>query len=176
MVFKSFHELFPKIADIETRFITLLEAKDNKGVPAGQFAFLPAYCADKKCDCRRAIITVQQVDPDFPPFHAASITFGWEDFKFYRAWSNHMPDDMIKNFIKPHLDQLQIQSPHAPFFFNIFEESFLPDEDYMLRIQRHYAYVKFKSGMKLPPELRSLVDIKGACPCLLYTSPSPRDS
>ena len=82
MHYEPFFKLFPKIAEKETRVIHYL--KDNRKSVDG-YAFAPSYCVDKKCDCRRALVSVYPDDEAaFQQEPIATISYGWEDFAFYR--------------------------------------------------------------------------------------------
>lgn len=162
MHFTIFHHLFPKIAEKETRFVHVLK----KGVlPLGSYGFFHSYCMDKTCDCRKSFISVLQVNPDFEAFHAATISYGWEDLSFYEEWTSFMNEETLEEFKGPSLDLMQKQSRYAENFLDYFKTILMPDEEYMSRYPRHYAYFKQKIGMRLPKELRDLIDLNGPCPC-----------
>jgi hypothetical protein len=46
MIFKRFVDLFPEIAENETRRITL---RSDPLIPDGEYAFVDSYCEDKTC-------------------------------------------------------------------------------------------------------------------------------
>lgn len=161
MIFTSFYAIFEKIAMKEVRLLTLVGHAD---IPDGQYAFMPLYCDDKKCDCRRAIIHVNQVSPEHRPFQSATISFGWESFDFYRRWSHHMPDDMVSEFKGPALDKMGPQSPYSEAMLKYFIKNTL-DEAYIERLKRQYAMFKYKKGMKLPPDVAKYLSLYGPCPC-----------
>jgi len=46
-------------------------------------------------------------------------------------------------------------------FIDIIEN----DVDYYQRLQRHYTYFKFKKGMRIPKELRKLMNPLAPCAC-----------
>lgn len=161
MYFKAFHEELEKIARKETRSLSIFKDPD---IPNGDYAFLPMFCNDKKCDCRRALITVLQVTPEYGPFHGATISYGWEPLSFYRKWSNALTDEEVKAMKGPVLAQFNKQSEHAEPLLESFIRTVLDDE-YSQRLQRQYAQFKYKIGMKLSPELSRQGDITGECPC-----------
>lgn len=162
MVYASFDTVFPKIAKLETRFLTVSE---DTHVPIGDYGFLPSFCMDKKCDCRRALINVIQMNPDYEQLHAATISYGWEKIGFYREWFSMPSDDVLTEFMGPALDKAQKQSKYANYFLDFFQKILLEDEEYLSRIQRHYAYMKMKQGAKLPKELSRYINHFGKCPC-----------
>ena len=162
MIYADFNSIFPKIAKQETRFVTVTE---NTYVPIGEYAFLPSFCMDKKCDCRRALINVIQMHPAHKELHAATISYGWEKIGFYRAWSLGLSVEMLKEFKGPALDVSQKQSKYAAYFLDLFQKTLLKDEEYITRIKKQYAYVKMQQVKKLPKELNRLIDYFGDCPC-----------
>jgi len=161
-MYASFHSIFPKIAKQETRFITVPE---NGKVPQGDYGYFPSFCTDKDCDCRRTLINVLQVNPDYPDTHAATISYGWEKMGFYKEWGGGLPLDVLNDFKGPSLEVMQQQSSYANYFLEIFQNILSTDEEYANRIQRHYAYIKMKQMKKLPKELNQLIDYFGQCPC-----------
>jgi hypothetical protein len=70
-----------------TRTITIA---DTPGLPDGSYQFIDHYCTDKTCDCRRAIIQVFHQDE-----HVSTVTYGWENEKFYTDWMRAGDDDVI---------------------------------------------------------------------------------
>ena len=164
MMFGPFYELFPKIGMKETRHIHIFKPIDD--IPAGEYAIIDSFCTDKTCDCRRAFLHIHSVDSEnLNPTPLATISYGWEDLRFYREWSPFMDDEMLLNFKGPALDSMQPQSPLANYFLQIVKDTLSNDKEYADRIKRHYAFYKQKDGMRLPPELQKLVKGMEACPC-----------
>lgn len=161
MHFKAFYAEFEKIARKETRSLSIF---GNPNIPDGDYAFLPLFCKDKTCDCRRALINVVQASPKNAPSHAATISYGWEPLDFYHDWSAWLSEDEIKAFKGPALDILNPQSQYASFLLDSFINIVL-DEEYAERIKREYAMFKYKIGMKLPPDLLKQGYFSGDCPC-----------
>jgi len=163
MHYEPFFKLFKKIAERETRVITFLT---NEKIPIGSYAFVPSYCADKQCDCRRALVSVYEDKKEaYSKQPLATISYGWEDFKFYRDWSGGFEDKMIQEFKGPALDSMQPQSQYAPFLLATFIDLIEKDEDYAQRLQRHYAFFKYKKGMRMPSKLRALMNPLTPCAC-----------
>ncbi len=161
MTYSGFHVQFEKIARNQTRS---LSHRNTRGIPDGDYAFMPMYCDDKKCDCRRTLIAVLQVSPEFRPHQAATISYGWENMPFYRNWGHGMDEDMLNLFKGPAVDYMNQQSPHAGALLESFKQVAL-NAEYIERLKRQYAMVKYKQGMKLPPDLLKLLDLYGPCPC-----------
>lgn len=162
MYYELFHNVFPKIAERETRNLTVL---NNPPIPRGEYLFATLYCNDKTCDCRRTIINVLQVEPVTIPKPIAVISYGWESMDFYRNWGSYLSDEMLKEFKGPCLDMMQPQSVHAEYFLDFFINEIQRDKNYANRIQRHYAYFKTKQKMKLPKKLTDLIEYNEPCPC-----------
>jgi len=163
MYFKRFIELFPDLAEKETRRITI---RNDKRVPDGEYAFLDAYCADKTCDCRRVYFYVLQIDQKFESIHAATISYGWEDLEFYESWSPYLPPDMAKEMKGPILERSVEQSQYAEHFLLLFKTVMLNDPDYIERIKRHYTLFKIKLGGKaFKKKLFKGYDKYAPCPC-----------
>jgi len=112
MLYEPFYKLFPKIAEKETRVVTFIT---NEYIPIGSYAIVPSYCATKKCDCRRALISVVADKPESYSSPLATISYGWENEQFYRDWSFGFSDEMIQEFMGPTLDRMQPQSEYATF-------------------------------------------------------------
>lgn len=161
MHYSDFALKFEKIARLQTRSLSI---RNNEDIPDGDYAFLPLFCNDKKCDCRRTMLNVLQVSPEFGVFHAATLSYGWEPLSFYREWSVGMSDSVLAEFKGPSLGRMNTQSPYAGALLGIFEEVVL-DENYSKRLQRQYAMYKYKQGMKLAPEILSLLRLYEPCPC-----------
>ncbi len=139
MFFKSFIDFFPEIAEKETRRITI---RNDPQIPDGEYAFIDSYCENKDCDCRRVYFDVIQIDPDYEPIHAATISYGWEDLDFYLSWSPDIPPERAVAMKGPILQPYQNQSQYAQRFLELFEIKFLIDQAYIERIKRHYALFK----------------------------------
>jgi len=162
MHYQPFYASYPKIAEKETRVITFLT---NEKIPIGSYAIVPSFCVDKTCDCRRALINVIEDKPEAIDKPLATISYGWEEFSFYKNWANYLSDDQIAIFKGPVLDTMQPQSEHAPFLLKTFIDIIKNDVDYYQRLQRHYAYFKHKKGMHLPLKLKKLMQPLALCPC-----------
>lgn len=145
MIFKRFMEFFPEIADKETRRITL---RNDPQIPDGEYAFVDSFCADKDCDCRRVYFEVLQIDPDYEIFHAATISYGWEDLDFYASWSPYLPSEMAPEMKGPILEPPDRQTQYSERFLELFKSKFIIDPAYIERIKRHYALFKTKLGGK----------------------------
>lgn len=163
MFYEQFYNVFPKIAAKKTRILYFF---NDEYIPDGGYAFSPAYCSNKKCDCRRALVFVFPDTPEgFMEKPLAVISYGWEDFNFYRNWSNSISDEGLEEFMGPALDRGQHQSEYAPYLLEAFIDVIEKDTDYCQRLQRHYAYLKHKKGMRLPLKIKQLMQPLSPCPC-----------
>lgn len=61
--------------------IRTITITDDPALPDGSYSFIDHYCTDKTCDCRKAIIQVYHQNE-----HVSTVTFGWENKKFYTDW------------------------------------------------------------------------------------------
>jgi hypothetical protein len=59
MPFQLFHDLFPEMAERETRSVIVPPGSPPSGLPPGQYAFLEMFCNEKGCDCRRVFLLNQ---------------------------------------------------------------------------------------------------------------------
>ena len=160
MNYSPHYALFPNLIEGQTRSVIVLE---DTQVPKGDYTFMELFCTDKKCDCRRVMINVEQLDPAFPKFRAATLSYGWEPMSFYKNWSPLMSTKMLEDFRGPCLDPYQLQSLHAPFFLNFFKDMIANDKAYHARLKAHYAQFKWCQGTKMPIQFK--FDPLALCPC-----------
>ncbi len=55
MLYQSFHDYYPEVAEKETRCLTL---HNDPELPSGTYGFIESYCNDPNCDCRRVFLNV----------------------------------------------------------------------------------------------------------------------
>ena len=156
MPFRPFGDLFPELAERETRTITVMDGK-NWRVPPGEYAFLEMFCDEPGCDCRRVFFTVMS---SFGKRPETVITYGWESRKFYATWLGMSSPEMIDELQGP---ALNLGSPHselAPEILAMAEELLLSDDSYVDRLKRHYKM--FRDEIENNPSLedRRLTRIK----------------
>ena len=161
MTYSPYYLFFPDLILGHTRSVVI--RNDPNKVPDGDYVFVEVFCTDKKCDCRRAMINVEQMDPAFPLFRAATISYGWEPRFFYKNWSPSMSQKMLDEFKGPCLDSHQPQSKYAPFFLDFFKQMIAIDTAYHNRLKKHYAQFKWSQGMKIPIQMQ--FDPLALCPC-----------
>jgi hypothetical protein len=163
MYFELLYSVLPQVAAKQTRVLTFLEDESASPIPPGEYAFLPFYCNERKCDCRRVMIKVvdEHINIERPQ---ATLSYGWEPASFYKKWSVRMPPEELAWFKGPALDPFQSQGPYADSFERLFI-SMLEDQEYSRRFARLYAQFKWKIGMKIPKDLQPWVGLTKECLC-----------
>ena len=126
MIFQSFHDKFPAIAEAETKSVMVFENNDY-GLPPDNYMFVELFCNDKKCDCRRVFF---EVFSEKRNKSEAVICWGWENRDFYKKWLGYYDKDMITELIGPALNAGSQQSELAPVLLKAFTELFLTDFAY----------------------------------------------
>jgi hypothetical protein len=126
-MYKLFHDLFPEIAERESRSLHIRDVGDEGEIPAGNYLFLEQYCTDPDCDCQRVLLSVTEPRLGI----VATISYGFNPSQF--PW---FVDDL-----EPFLEPLNPQSQFAEELLAIFKEIVL-DKEYDERLKRHYRLVK----------------------------------
>ncbi len=138
MMYQSFHDLFPAIAEKETRAITLL--KNNKyGLPPDDYLFLELFCNDPTCDCRRAMFQVFSLSNNRD---LATICWGWESTSFYLKWLGVNDKKMLAELKGPALNVGSRQTDKATILLKMFTDLLLTDATYLQRVKKHYSIFK----------------------------------
>ncbi len=135
MPFTLFHERFPKIAEKETRTITIFNFSE---LPNDSYGLVEAYCDELDCDCRRVFLNVISAN------HKkllATIAFGWESKEYYARWMGNNDPRAIKDLKGPVLNSASSQSKLAPALLNQIKVV-LEDKNYIKRLKRHYNLFK----------------------------------
>ncbi len=147
MPYQPFHNLFPKIAERETRTVTV--PKDsNIGLPPASYAFLEMFCNEPGCDCRRVFFyVVSSLRNDVE----AVIAYGWESPAFYAKWLRHEDPRISAELQGPVLNFGSPQSHLATGILEMFSNVLLPDELYIERVKRHYWMFRNKIDGKPTP-------------------------
>ena len=137
MPYAPFHERFAKIAEKETRAITIL---NNPELPSDTYGLTESYCDELDCDCRRVffnVISANQMKL------VATIAFGWESKKYYAKWLGDNDLKTIKDLKGPVLNLASPQSKLAPALLKQIKVV-LQDKNYIERLKRHYRLFKDK--------------------------------
>jgi hypothetical protein len=154
MPFQPFYELFPDIAQKETRGITILKDVNN-ALPAGEYCFHEMFCNDYNCDCFRVHFSVSSSN------HSniiATISYGWESYDFYKKWSGEDDPEMIEKMRVPTLNIGSPQSDLSERLIDLFDEVLLRDVVYVDRVKRHYKI--FREKINSQPHNKSIVYFK----------------
>ena len=140
MPYQLFHDLFPKIAEPETRTVTV--PKDsNIALPPASYAFLEMFCNEPGCDCRRVFFyVISSLSNDVE----AVIAYGWESREFYAKWLHHDNPRSLAELQGPVLNFGSPQSRLAPVILKLFSNVLLPDKPYIQRVKRHYRMFRDK--------------------------------
>ena len=140
--FAMLWQRLPELAQRETRSVQVLG--QQRGIPAGEYAFAELYCTKPGCDCRRVLFNVLrrplESTEDTAPQHVATIGYGWEPVSFYQAWllDDEMGRDMKGPLIEP--DSPACDYDHA--LLNMFEDLCLSSPAYVERLTCHYRLFK----------------------------------
>jgi hypothetical protein len=135
MAYIPFHDICPRIAEKETRVITILHNGNEFGLPIGDFAFVELFCDE--CDCRRVFLQVFMNQK-----MVANIAYGWESLAFYRKEFKGFDEKEIIELKGPTLDPFQYQSEISSGVFELFNKMLFLDKAYLARIERHYNQFK----------------------------------
>jgi hypothetical protein len=135
-MFRPFHDLFPEVAERESRTARLESEGPEGSLPAGSYLFLELYCTDPECDCDRVLLSVIEKTRGV----VATINYGFGPSRSPKG------DDPLHLF----LDPINPQSVFAEEILSLFKEIVL-DEEYDQRLKRHYRMVKSLTPEKGPP-------------------------
>lgn len=146
-----FSERFPKLAERETRTVTLLSENNDWNLPAGKYIFLESYCSDPKCDCRRAFINVGYVEKSFSEGKEeiriiATIGYGWDSLDYYSKWfgkgSFTSDEDIVQDFKGPVLEIGGVYSEYSEKVLKLFKDVMINDALFIQRLKKHYKLFK----------------------------------
>jgi hypothetical protein len=135
--FAPFFELFPESAEIKMRKISLLN--DAFGLSKGTYVLVENYCIDKKCDCRKVMINVVQIDNKSKIL--GTIGFGWEDEKYYSEWIGNKKNGQL--MVGAYLEPGGIQTNNSKHCLDLVKNS-LQDSHYVDLIKERYRTFKEK--------------------------------
>lgn len=139
MPYIPFHQICPRIAEKETRVITLPQNDNEFNLPQGDYVFIELFCDE--CDCRRVFLQVimnQKI--------VATIAYGWEKLSFYRNEFKGFKENEIKELKGPSIDSFQYQSDISNQILRMFNRILFSDKEYLNRIIKHYD--QFKKTLK----------------------------
>lgn len=121
----GFHLLFPDEAENECRTVIPVGRTD---LPQRTFAFLEAYSADPRCDCRRVMLNVIDAGTHN---HVATINYAFEP-----------PMPPFEDEGQIFLDPLNPQTAMSPAFLELTADMVARDRGYHDRLVRHYTMWK----------------------------------
>ena len=129
----SYFDYFPRKAKTELRTATFLGVDRDRPFPAGIYVFTEYYCGELDCDCQRLLVKVLYgLTEQHRPRDVATISYSW----------NQDPDSdwaaITAECPNPHLDPLHPQASFADELMDFWYDMLRRDEDYALRLQRHY--------------------------------------
>lgn len=145
MPFQEFHDLFPGLAESETRTIIVLPGCGDTTLPEGQYALSEMYCNERGCDCRRVFFYVRssfRVGPE------AVIAWGWESRDFYARWLPEATEAMVDELQGP---VLNLGSPATELALPLLEKVatiLSADAEYVARIKEHYRLFRRRIDRK----------------------------
>lgn len=142
MPYTAFHTYFPKIAERETRTVTVL---DYPPLPRGDYALLEHYCDEPGCDCRRVFLSVLSSCSNEIE---AVIAYGWESPEFYAEWVGDDDPASIRELQGPVLNRMSPQSRHAPAILELVRDVVLQDRAYVERLETHYRMFRTRVDEK----------------------------
>jgi hypothetical protein len=140
MPYRLFHDLFPEIAERETRTITILPDSPFN-LPSAQYALCEMFCNEPECDCRRVMFYIVSSRK-----HAveAIVAYGWESPEFYREWMGDDDPHVIDALLGPCLNLGSPQSSNAQAILDLVRKVALSDPSYVERIKLHYTMFRKK--------------------------------
>ncbi len=140
MPFQMFHDLFPDLAERETRCVIALERMEGE-LPQGEYYFHEMFCNEKGCDCRRVFwYVVSSVRKDVETV----IAWGWEEPAYYAKWLSSPDPHDVAELKGPILNMGSPHTAHAPAILEMARDLLLRDPDYVARIKRHYGLFRGK--------------------------------
>jgi hypothetical protein len=135
MDIKSFDQQFPDLAGQDPCQMALMDVNPEVD---GFYNLVDFYCLDPDCDCRKVFVFVMNSRQK----QMATITYGWEDAKFYRALGTDREVAQAlssRGFLPP----MAPQSKYAQHFFIGFSWM-VTDQDFIVRFKDRYRLFKSK--------------------------------
>lgn len=135
MIFIPFYEIFPEIARMKSRVLSVTDQSVSDSPPAGTYRLIELYCPDLDCDCRsvRIIVVSSEEEEGY-----STLQFGWEDKTFY---DRHFGFD-DHGFPGPEHPLFQFIGPHGHFFLKELQKLCASDQTYVSQLKSHYQMIK----------------------------------
>lgn len=161
MQFVPFFNKCPEVADNETRTAFILN-ENEYGIPKGQYVYIENYCNDPKCDCRKVMINVFQLDGKNSQIFA-TIGFGWEDVEYYSKWL-HGDTELAKEMKGASIELGAPQSQYSKACLAMVKSQCLNDSVFINRLKEHYHL--FKQMIKKEGQIiANKIGRNEPCPC-----------
>ena len=141
MPYQLLYDLFPKMAEEQTRSITVFDDGSKTGLPAGNYAFCEMFCNEPGCDCRRVFFNVIA---SFRQGPEAIIAWGWESRDFYVKWMGFDDPQIIAELMGPCLNIGSPQTESAQPLLRLVRDVLLQDKAYVERVKQHYRLFRAK--------------------------------
>lgn len=138
MYFAPIHARLPESAEKDMATISV-DADNQFDLPAGDYLILENYCMDPECDCRKVMINIVKADDSME--FLATISYGWEDLKFYRQWLKG-DTESAKEMKGPSLELGGKQSEHAQGCLALFEDFLTQHPEFTEQVKKHYFLFK----------------------------------
>lgn len=135
MPYIPFYDICPRVADKETRVITIQQNDNEFDLPRGEYVFIELFCDE--CDCRRVFLQVVLNHKI-----VATIGYGWEKISFYKNEFKGFNKSEIKALKGPSINSFQYQSMYSNQILRMFNKLLFSDKEYLDRITKHYDLFK----------------------------------
>ena len=119
MSIKLFYDIFPEVAEIETRMFYIKE--DRELLTKGYYQINERYCVNPECDCKDVHFFVTYQDKILSEFTYNWNSFFWDRLTYAKSWEISEYDKEI---------------------FKILKEDILTDKSYIKRLKKHYKMMK----------------------------------
>ncbi len=138
--FLPYSKLFPEETEVRMRKIDLLQ--DTFGLSRGSYLLVENYCADKACDCRKAMINVVKIGDR--PVILGTVGFGWESERYYADWIGDKAT--ARMMVGAYLEPGGIQTDKSASCLKLVNNS-LRDDKYVELIKERYKVFKEKLAL-----------------------------
>jgi len=125
MTMMPFHVVFRELAGAESRSMIPIA---HASLPSRPFLLMELYCVEPRCDCRRVMLNVIDIETRE---HVATINHGFEP-------PEHPFEDEGQTF----LDPTNRQSPMSDALLDLYVRVVAKDAEYQARLERHYGLWK----------------------------------
>lgn len=132
----AFLPLFVIVPDLDEEEIkSIILSHEKYGLASGVYYLIENYCADRECDCRKAMINV--VDDKNKIW--ATIGYGWESTKYYEKWIDDK--ELARQMTGIYQEVGGIQTDRTDGCLKLVKKA-LEDPYYINCLRRHYKQFK----------------------------------